>query len=275
MALKSFYGQQRRETDNTHRCISARCYFTRFVVFAIMDAMSLHVLYEDNHLLVVHKPPGLPTMGVKPEIPSLLAVAKRYIKEKYAKPGNVYLGVVSRLDTPVSGVVVMARTSKAAARLNEQFRERLVAKTYWALVEGHLREREQELVDWLGEDPRHRRVAVVPQGTAGAREARLRCYRLQRCRRGSLVEVELLTGRKHQIRVQLASRGYPILGDRKYGSRAQFGEGIALLAKTLRIMHPVTREPLEFSVRPPAAWRAEGVPEEVEERRGFFRGPQF
>ncbi len=163
----------------------------------------MRILYEDNHLLAVDKPAGLPTMGTPAGKPTLLSLAKEYVKQKYRKPGNVYLGVMSRLDAPVTGVVLLARTSKAARRLSEQFRRRTVQKTYWALVEGIPQPAAGMHVDWLAADQRHRRMHVVGPGLPGAREARLAYRRLAVRAAVSLVEVELQTGRKHQIRLQL------------------------------------------------------------------------
>jgi 23S rRNA pseudouridine1911/1915/1917 synthase len=224
-----------------------------------MSLPPLNVLYEDNHLLAVVKPAGLPTMGVAADKPSLLEVARQYIKERYQKPGNVYLGVVSRLDAPVTGVVLFARTSKAAARLTEQFRTRTVEKTYWAVVEGAIQPAEADCLDWLVHDDRHRRMHVTAAGTAGSQEARLH-YRRLAARAGlSLVEVDLQTGRKHQIRLQLAHRGWPVLGDYKYGSRRKFPAGIALHARRLVVAHPVKGEPLELLAPPPDAWRRLGL----------------
>ncbi len=219
----------------------------------------LSVIYEDNHLLVVNKPAELPTMGVADDRPSLLSVAKSYLKEKYDKPGNVYLGIVSRLDAPVTGVVLLARTSKAAARLTEQFRERSVKKIYWALVEGDPEPTSGELHDWLRKDERHRRMHIASQKTPGAQEARLAYHSIGTRRDATLVEVELLTGRKHQIRLQLAHLGHPILGDRKYGSVRKFSEGIALHSKRLEFVHPVRREPLAVEAATPKSWRPFGV----------------
>ena len=133
----------------------------------------LDVLYEDNHLLAVNKPAMLPTMGVSEDRPSLLTVAKEYMRRKYNKPGNVYLGIVSRLDAPVTGVVLLARTSKAAARLTEQFRERDVEKIYWAIVEGVIEPPAGRLVDFLRKDERHRRMHVTGANTPGAQRAEL------------------------------------------------------------------------------------------------------
>ena len=223
----------------------------------------LSVLYEDNHLLAVDKPAMLPTMGVAEDRPSLLAEAREYLRHKYDKPGNVYLGIVSRLDAPVTGVVLVARTSKAAARLTAQFRDRQVEKIYWALVEGVVGPPAGRLSDFLRKDERHRRMHIASASTPGAQSAELE-YRVlatwpESARaRGelatTLLEVQLHTGRKHQIRVQLAHAGWPIVGDRKYGSRRAFPRGIALCARRLALVHPVRREPLVIEAPLPAAW---------------------
>jgi len=220
-----------------------------------MNTPALKILYEDNHLLLVVKPAMLPTMGTPGDRPTLLALAKRYLKRKYRKPGNVYLGVMSRLDASVSGVVLLARTSKAARRLTEQFRTRSVVKLYWALVEGTIEPASGNLVDWLAHHERHRRMQVVGATLPGAKEARLSYRRRAVLQGNSWLEVRLETGRKHQIRVQLAHRGHPIVGDRKYGSRAPFTSGIALHARRLAISHPTTGAALEFEAPPPDAWR--------------------
>ena len=218
-----------------------------------MAAPRLDVLYEDNHLLVVNKPAGLPTQGVVEGAASVVALAKTYLKHKYKKPGNVYLGVVSRLDSSVSGVLVLARTSKAAARLSEQFREREVRKVYWAAVENRPEPLSGELIDWVKKDERTQRMKVVPRHTAGAQRAKLSYRTLRQAAGAWLVEVELETGRKHQIRLQLANAGSPIVGDRKYGSRQSLGGGIALHARCLELEHPTSREKLRFEAAPPAS----------------------
>jgi 23S rRNA pseudouridine1911/1915/1917 synthase len=217
----------------------------------------LDVLYEDNHLLIVNKPAGLATMGVSAGTPSLITVAKEYLRVKYQKPGNVYLGVVSRLDTPVTGAVLFARTSKAAARMTEQFRAREVEKVYWAIVEGHLSPVEGEYVDWVRKDERHRRVRIAAPAAPGAQEARLRYKLLQQLNRRddySLLEIELGTGRKHQIRVQLAHHGHPIVGDQKYGGRDSLAAGIALHSRRLVVEHPTLHTPIEVVAPLPKAW---------------------
>ena len=217
----------------------------------------LDILYEDNHLLVVNKPTGIATMGLPNGEETLLTVAKEYVRERYAKPGNVYLGVVSRLDVPVSGVVVFARTSKAAARLNDQFRDHTVEKTYHAMVEGIILPKEALLVNHLCEDERHRKMWVTTCPTAESKEARLRYTCVKCVGNRSLLEVTLETGRKHQIRLQLAHKGHPILGDRKYGAKTPFPQGIALHAMRLVIAHPVTKKRLLFEAPLPLCWRKE------------------
>lgn len=214
----------------------------------------LDVLYEDNHLLVVNKPAGLATQGVMEGTASVVTAAKEYLKRKYKKPGNVYVGVVSRLDASVSGVLVLARTSKAAARLTEQFRARSTEKTYWALVGQPPEPAEGELEHWLLKDERAMRMKTVRRYTPAALHARLDYRTLRAEKKHTLLEIRLHTGRKHQIRVQLAEIGCPILGDKKYGSRAAFPAGIALHSRRLAIDHPTTKERLVFEAKLPKAW---------------------
>lgn len=230
---------------------------------AISQRMNPLVLHEDNHLLVLNKPVGMVSQGALPGEPSAVEWAKEYLKRKYNKPGNVYVGVVSRLDRDVSGVLVLARTSKGAARLNEQLRERTVEKTYWAAVDTHRREVPDEgsCEDWLAEDSEAGKMAVVDMAglPPGAREraahAVLGFHCLERRDGTALLEVSLETGRKHQIRVQLASRDWPIVGDRKYGGRKAFSSGIALHARRITFRHPTRDETLTIEAPCPPAWR--------------------
>ena len=215
----------------------------------------LDVLYEDNHLLAVNKPAMLATMGVDAATPSLLSVAKEWLRRKYDKPGNVYLGIVSRLDGPVTGVVIIAKTSKAAARLSEAFRTRAVRKVYLAAVEGAPAEPRGTLEHYLRKDERHRKVHTTHGGHPEAQAARLTYRVVASAGDASLVEVEPETGRKHQIRVQLSKAGCPIIGDRKYGASLEFPRGIALHALRLELEHPVRREPLRLEAPLPGAWR--------------------
>lgn len=225
----------------------------------LMRTADLKVLYEDNHVLAVNKPPGMATMGVAAGITSLAKLAKQYIKRRYAKPGNVYLGIVSRLDAGTSGVVLFARTSKAAARLTEQFRTRSVEKTYWAVVAPPMRPAQGELVDWVIKDEARQRMAIVDPGISEAKEARLHYRTYRQLREGSWLEVKLDTGRKHQIRLQMASRGHPILGETKYGRAPVFAGGLALHARRLAFNHPVRDERIEVVAPPPASWAAWGA----------------
>ena len=219
-----------------------------------MPTSPLNVIYEDNHLLVVNKPAGLVTMGALGGTPTLQALAKEYIKRKYSRPGNVYLGVMSRLDAPVTGVVLLARTSKAARRMTEQFRSRAVEKTYWALVERKVKPAAGQYVDWVAADERHRRMRIVGPRLPGAKEARLSYRGLTAIDGDWLLEVTLDTGRKHQIRLQFAHRGWPILGDRKYGSARRWPLGIALHARRLVISHPVGGDRLTLEAPLPDQW---------------------
>ena len=217
---------------------------------------SLDVIYEDNHLLVVNKPAGVVTQGAGPGQVGLVALAKDYLKQKYDKPGNVYLGIVSRLDSRVSGVIVLARTSKAAARLNQQFRDSTVEKTYWALVTGKLTVQQKTLENWLVKDESRQRMTVAngPQAEHIGKWAKLE-YRVRGRYAGKTwLEIRLHTGRKHQIRVQLAECGNPIVGDRKYGSPVVWDAGIALHSHSLALDHPTRHERMVFQVPPPAGW---------------------
>lgn len=214
------------------------------------------VLYLDNHLLVVHKPAGLLVQADTTGDPDLLTLGKAFLKAEFDKPGSVFLGLVHRLDRPVSGVVVLARTSKAASRLSDQFRRRAPDKRYLALVEGRL-EGEGTREDWLAKIDR--RVRIVKQGHPQGKRAELKWRTLATERRRvievSLVEVELVTGRAHQIRVQLAALGHPILGDLRYGAEREFdGRNLALHSYRLEIEHPTKREPMLFSALPPPTW---------------------
>lgn len=220
------------------------------------------MLYEDNHCLAVAKPAGWLTMGDATGDTTLLDAAKDYIRQKYAKPGDVFLGVVHRLDRPVSGVVLYARTSKAASRLSEQFRTHSVEKVYLAAVMGSNIPSVGELHDWLLKDEKTNRSRSVKPNTAGALECRLGYRRLHQSDRGTLLEIRPLTGRSHQIRVQLATRGWPILGDSKYGAPKEFlPHGIGLHAWKLAVQHPTQKEPLTITCPLPNGWKSWGFHE--------------
>jgi 23S rRNA pseudouridine1911/1915/1917 synthase len=214
----------------------------------------LDILYEDNHLIAVNKPPGWPAAHFDGTNETMDRVVKAYLKEKYSKPGNVFLGVVHRLDKPVSGVLLFTRTSKAAARLSEQFRDGAVEKVYWAVVEGEWKDN-GSMDDYLLHDDDERRVRVVSADTPGAKAARLLFQVKTRHAGLTLLELRPHTGRKHQLRVQLASRSSPIYGDRKYGSAQSLGDAIGLHARSLTVFHPITAEPLTLTAKVPKAWR--------------------
>jgi 23S rRNA pseudouridine1911/1915/1917 synthase len=227
-----------------------------------MATEPLHVLFEDNHCLAVNKPAGLLTQGVPPGIPTLESQAKAYLKEKYGKAGNVYLGVPHRLDRPVSGVVLFARTSKAAQRLADQFRHRQVTKIYWGLVEGIVSEPEGEWRDWLRKVKDEARTEQAEPETEGAKLAVLR-YRVREQRENvTMLELVPETGRMHQIRLQASLHGHPLLGDAAYGATTAFGPPaelprdwiIALHARSLTFLHPIRYEPVTVEAAVPTGF---------------------
>lgn len=203
----------------------------------------INIIYEDNHLLVVEKPINIPVQEDESKDKDLLAILKEYIKDKYSKPGNVYLGLVHRLDRPVGGAMVFAKTSKAASRLSEQIRENKFDKVYNAVVIGNINNQET-LVDYLLKDGKTNIVRVDKNG----KKAILHFKKLQFKDNLSLIEVTLETGRSHQIRVQLSNFGFPLYGDQKYNINAKVGQQIALFAKKLSFYHPITNEYLTFEI---------------------------
>ena len=211
----------------------------------------LKVIYEDNHILVVEKTPNIPSQGDKTGDTDMLSLCKEYIKEKYKKPGNVYLGLVHRLDRPVGGVMIFAKTSKAAGRLSDQIREKVFKKKYLAVVDGKLKEKKGFLEDYLYKDERNNMSKVVKPEKKNAKKASLDYEVLfyDEVKDLSLVKVNLHTGRHHQIRVQLSHFGHSIFGDQKYGIRGK-GKQIALWAYELTIKHPVTKEEITFKDLP-------------------------
>ncbi len=211
----------------------------------------LNVIYEDNHIIVVEKIVNIPSQGDKTGDVDMLSSIKDYLREKYQKPGNVYLGLIHRLDRPVGGVMVFAKTSKAAARLSEQVREKAFQKEYLVVVNGKMESQKGEWKDWLFKNERANMSKVVPEGTKNAKQASLE-YEVLKYNEEinlSVVRVKLHTGRHHQIRVQFSSRGHSIYGDQKYGGRGH-GKQIALWAYRLTIFHPITKEEMTFQVLP-------------------------
>lgn len=218
-------------------------------------APALEILFEDNHCLAVAKPSGWASAHFQGDAVTVDRAVKQYLKDKYAKPGNVFLGVVHRLDKPVSGVLLFARTSKAAARLAEQFREGTVEKIYWAVVEGEVASGAGTLVDWLRRDRDAGRVEVVEPNTPDARQALLHYQRIAVHDGLTLLDIRPQTGRRHQLRVQLAHRRHPIYGDAKYGSIHTFGHAIGLHARALTFLHPIRYEPVTLTADVPQGWR--------------------
>lgn len=231
--------------------------------------MTLAVLLEDGPLLAVNKPAGLPTQSSHANVPSLEQAVREYLRETYDKPGNVYLGIPHRLDRPVSGVILFSRNSKGAARLAEQFEQREVRKIYWGVLRGHLPQPRGLLFDKLRKLPDEPRAEVVPDDSEAedAKDAQL-LYRVlstfpedENGPPRTLVEIELITGRMHQIRIQFGSRGFPVLGDTLYGDPSPDTaagtepiETILLHARSIELKHPVRYEPLKITAPLPDWW---------------------
>lgn len=207
----------------------------------------LKVIYEDNHIIVVEKLPNIPSQADKTNDTNMLEIIKQYLKETYHKPGNVYLGLIHRLDRPVGGVMVFAKTSKAAARLSQQVRNHEFKKEYLVIVNGKMEKQKDILEDYLLKNERNNVSKVVKKDTKNSKYAKLEYESLfyQEDINLSVLRVLLHTGRHHQIRVQLASRNHSICGDQKYGTRGR-GKQIALWAYRLTIKHPITKEELSF-----------------------------
>ena len=202
-------------------------------------------VYEDNHIIIVNKVPGEIVQGDKTGDTPLSEIIKAYLKEKYAKPGNVFCGVVHRIDRPVGGLVIFAKTSKALTRLNDMLRKGDIHKTYWALVEGKPDKNEDTLKNYLVSDGRMNKTFIAKEGTPDAKESILKYTTIAEGDRYTLLEINLLTGRKHQIRAQLSGIGHPIEGDLKYGARRSNPDGgISLLARKIEFTHPVSKQPI-------------------------------
>jgi 23S rRNA pseudouridine1911/1915/1917 synthase len=221
--------------------------------------MNLEVLFEDNHCLAVNKPAGLLSQADGSSAACLVDLATHYLKTRYAKPGNVYVGLLHRLDRPTSGVVLLAKTGKAAARLSSQFRSGTISKVYWAIVEGTTSEQEGEWVDLIEKDSQSNRSAVVVAASSSSKEARVAFRVLNRSSGLTKIELRPKTGRSHQLRVQLARRDLPIVGDGKYGARRRLSalDGhlrIALHARQLTFTHPTRQEAISVDAPVSADW---------------------
>lgn len=227
------------------------------------NEINLKVIYEDNHIIVVEKPANIPSQGDKTGDLDMLTIIKSYLKEKYNKPGNVYLGLVHRLDRPVGGVMVFAKTSKAAARLSEQVREKVFKKKYLVIVNGKFEEKKGTLKDYLLKNERLNKSRVVEEGTKNSKYAELdyEVLKYDKEQNLSLLKINLHTGRHHQIRVQLSSRDHSIYGDAKYNGRGSARQ-LYLWAYELTIQNVVSKEEMTFTSIPEKekAWKIlEGI----------------
>ena len=212
----------------------------------------IKIIFEDNHLLVVEKPVNILSQGDDTNDKDMVNLLKQYVKEKYNKPGNVYIGLVHRLDRPVGGIMVFAKTSKAASRLSDQVRTKTFKKTYRAVIHGDMNKKEDTLKDYLYKNKKTNMVSVVNRDHKEAKNAELSYKTLDRKDGFSLVEIDLKTGRPHQIRVQFASRKHPLFGDQRYGQNVnKVCQQIALWSYKLEIIHPTTKEKMEFTCEPP------------------------
>ena len=223
------------------------------------DQGNLQVIYEDNHLLAVNKRAGDLVQGDKTGDRPLSEIAQQYIGDKYDKPGQVFIGVTHRLDRPTTGLVLFARTSKALERMNAMFREKNIQKTYWALVEGHPEQPSGTLVHYLRKNPKNNKSTAFPRQSEKAKKAVLHYKTLLELDNYSLLEIELETGRHHQIRCQLAAMGHPIRGDLKYGAkRSNKDGGIHLHAVRVKFRHPVKKEEMQLVAPLPSddLWQA-------------------
>jgi 23S rRNA pseudouridine1911/1915/1917 synthase len=218
--------------------------FTFITVLRSMAA-KIDILYEDNHLLIINKPAGLPSQGDKTEDPSAIDLAAEYIKQEYNKPGNVYVGLAHRIDRPTSGALILCKTSKSLSRMGELFKKREIQKCYLALVQGHTTEQYFHLQDYLYKDKQKNISRVVTSKHKDSKLAELDGEALSYINGRTLLKIYPHTGRSHQIRVQLSNFGLPIVGDVKYGGpRHNDSRAISLHSHSLSFLHPVTKKPL-------------------------------
>lgn len=212
----------------------------------------LNVLYEDNHIIVVLKPQNVPSQEDESKDLDMLNMVKQYVKEKYNKPNNVYIGLVHRLDRPTGGIMVFARTSKAAERLSKQIVDKEFKKYYLAVVEGSLKDKFNRLTNYLKKDERNNKVSIVPKLETGAKLAELEYNVLSKYENSlSLLKIELFTGRSHQIRAQLSNLGNPIVSDVKYGAKQHICNNLSLWAYKICFPHPTLKKMMQFVCFPP------------------------
>ncbi|MCG1036112.1 RluA family pseudouridine synthase [Polaribacter sargassicola] len=220
---------------------------------------NLQILFEDNHIVVVNKRAGDITQGDKTGDKPLSEVVKEYIKDKYNKPGNVYLGVVHRLDRPTSGIIIFARTSKALERLNKMLRDKTINKTYWAVVKNHPKKEKDTLINFLKKNPKNNKSTAYDKEIKDSKKAILHYKVIKKLDNYSLLEIDLETGRHHQIRTQLSNIGCPIKGDLKYGfNRSNKDGSIHLHARKINFTHPVSKENIQITAPTPneVIWNA-------------------
>lgn len=239
------------ETKNEHDKLNKNSAQNTYKISIKNEEISLKVIYEDNHIIVVEKPVNIPSQGDKTGDIDMLTIIKQYLKEKYNKPGNVYLGLVHRLDRPVGGVMVFAKTSKAAARLSEQVRNKTFKKKYLVIADGRFEQEKGVLSDYLLKNEKNNMSKVVKENTKNSKLAELDYETLKYDEELNLsvLKINLHTGRHHQIRVQLSSRNHSIYGDQKYGGRGH-GKPICLWAYELIIQHPITKKEVTFKSMP-------------------------
>jgi len=220
---------------------------------------NLEVLFEDNHIVIVNKKTGDITQGDKTGDKPLSDVVKEYIKDKYNKPGAVFLGVVHRLDRPTSGIIIFARTSKALERLNKMLREKTIKKTYWAVVKNQPKKQSDTLINFLKKNPKNNKSTAYPKEIDGSKKAILHYNTIKKLDNYWLLEIDLETGRHHQIRTQLSTIGSPIKGDLKYGfDRSNKDGSIHLHARKINFIHPVSKEIVQITAPVPdeVIWKA-------------------
>jgi len=220
---------------------------------------NLQVLFEDNHIVIVNKRAGDITQGDKTGDKPLSDVVKEYIKDKYNKPGDVFLGVVHRLDRPTSGIIIFARTSKSLERLNKMLRDKIINKTYWAVVKNHPKKEKDTLINYLRKNPKNNKSTAYTKEIEGSKKAILHYTVIKKLDNYSLIEVDLETGRHHQIRTQLSTIGCPIKGDLKYGfDRSNKDGSIHLHARKIKFTHPVSKEQINITAPTPkeVIWNA-------------------
>lgn len=219
------------------------------------DHTSLQVIYEDNHIIAVNKPSGLLIQGDSTGDITLIDITRKYLANKYYKSGNVYLGLVHRLDKPASGLVIFAKTSKAASRLSKQFREHSINKIYYALVEGEIDNGKEDYIkSYLIRD---KDITKVTNKKVNGKYAELKYRCIKKLNMISLLEIRLITGRKHQIRSQLSNQGYPIIGDYKYGAKTKLNieDAIALLSREITFSHPTKKDKIRLEINIPDYWK--------------------